>query len=73
LRFSWANGLDENDVHEEIFSVEKRGRSFPNDEDFETEVPKWLRQQPKYLCCGFQRTGKAMDKCISVGGGYVEK
>jgi hypothetical protein len=27
----------------------------------------------RLLCCGFRRTGKAMDKCISVGGRYVEK
>jgi hypothetical protein len=25
------------------------------------------------LWCGFRRTDKTIDKCVSVGGGYVEK
>jgi hypothetical protein len=27
----------------------------------------------RILCYGFRSTGKAMDNCINVGGGYVEK
>jgi hypothetical protein len=34
-------------------------------------VRKRLTQQLKRFL--FRRTGKAWDKCISVGGGYVEK
>jgi hypothetical protein len=34
---------------------------------------KWLRQQPKYFyAAGFDALVKPWDKCISVGGGYVE-
>jgi hypothetical protein len=39
-----------------------------------TEVRKWLRQQPKDFCAAsFDALIKRRDKCISVGGGYVEK
>jgi hypothetical protein len=36
-----------------------RGKRFAEDEEVETEVLKWLRQQSKDFCC-FRRTGKAM-------------
>jgi hypothetical protein len=37
-------------------------------------VQKWLRQQSKDLyAVGFNTLIKRWDKCISVGGGYVEK
>jgi hypothetical protein len=37
------------------------GKSFADDEEVETEMRKWLRQQSKYLYyCGFRYTGKAM-------------
>jgi hypothetical protein len=50
------------------------GRSFGYDEEVETEVRKWLRQQPKDFCAvGFDALVQRWDKCISVGGGYVEK
>jgi hypothetical protein len=51
--------------------AEKR---FADDEEVETEVRKWLRQQSKDFCAaGFDALVKRWDKCISVGGGYVEK
>jgi hypothetical protein len=54
--------------------VEKRGRRFADDEEVETEVRKWLRQQPKdFSSEGFDALVKRWDKCINVGGGYVEK
>jgi hypothetical protein len=31
------------------------------------QVLKWLRQQPKNFCA------EGFDKCINLGGGYVEK
>jgi hypothetical protein len=35
---------------------------------------KWLRQQSEDFCAaGFDALVKRWDKCISVGGGYVEK
>jgi hypothetical protein len=41
---------------------------------FETEVRKWLRQGSKdFYTAGFDALVKRWDKCISVGGGYVEK
>jgi hypothetical protein len=34
----------------------------------------WLRQQSKDFCAaGFDVLVKRWDKCINVGGGYVEK
>jgi hypothetical protein len=54
--------------------VEKRGRRFADEEEVETEVRKWLRQQSKdFYAAGFDALIKRWDKCISVGGGYVEK
>jgi hypothetical protein len=41
---------------------------------FETGTRKWLRQQSKYFyAAGFDALVKRWDKCINVGGGYVEK
>jgi hypothetical protein len=37
-------------------------------------VRKWFRQQSKFLyAAGFDALVKRWDKCINVGGGYVEK
>jgi hypothetical protein len=48
------------------------GKRFADDEEFETEVRKWLRQRPKGLyAAGFDALVKRWDKCIN-GGGYVE-
>jgi hypothetical protein len=49
-------------------------QTFADDEEVETEVRKWLRQQSEDFCAaGFEALVKLWDKCISVGGGYVEK
>jgi hypothetical protein len=60
VQFLWAKGLDANDIHKEMFLVyggkclsrkavhklaEKCGKHFADDEEVETEVRKWLRQQ----------------------------
>jgi hypothetical protein len=38
------------------------------------QVRKWLRQQSKdFYAAGFDALVKRWDKCITVGGGYVEK
>jgi hypothetical protein len=51
--------------------VEKRGKRFVDDEGFETEVRKWLRQQSKdFYAAGFDVLVKRWDKYINVG---VEK
>jgi hypothetical protein len=50
------------------------GKRFADDEEVETEVWKWLRQQSKDFCAaGFDALVKRWDKCINVGGGYIEK
>jgi hypothetical protein len=58
--FLWAKGLNSKDIHREMHPVygakylsrkalhnwvEKRGKRFADDEEVETEVRKWLRQQ----------------------------
>jgi hypothetical protein len=44
-----------------------------DDENVETEVGTWLRQQSKHFyAVEFDALIKRRDKCISVGGGYVE-
>jgi hypothetical protein len=54
--------------------VKKRRKCFADDEEVETKVRKWLRQQSKDVyAAGFDALVKRWDKCISVGGGYVEK
>jgi hypothetical protein len=49
-------------------------KRFADDEEDETEVQKWLRQQLKdFYAAGFDAPVKRKDKRISVGGGYIEK
>jgi hypothetical protein len=44
------------------------------EEEIEMEVRKWLRQQSKdFYAAGFDPLVKQWDKCINVGGGYVER
>jgi hypothetical protein len=44
------------------------GRLLADDEEVETEVLKWLRQQSKdFNAAGFDALVKRWDKCISVG------
>jgi hypothetical protein len=39
-----------------------------------TEERKWLRQQSKdFYAAGYEALVKGWDRCIKVGGGYVEK
>jgi hypothetical protein len=50
------------------------GKRFADDEEFETEARKCLRQQSKnFYGAGFEAVVKRRDKCIDVGRGYVEK
>jgi hypothetical protein len=54
--------------------VEKLGKRFVDDEEVETKVRKWLRQQLNdFRAAGFDILAKHWDKCINVVGGYVEK
>jgi hypothetical protein len=50
------------------------GKSFAYDEEVETEVWKWPRQQPKdFYAASLDALVKRWDKCINVRGGYVKK
>jgi hypothetical protein len=59
VRFLWAEGLNEKDIHKEMFPVysgkclSRRfhlgGKRFADDEEDETEVRRWLRQQSKHF------------------------
>jgi hypothetical protein len=54
--------------------AQKRGKVFADDEEVETEVRKWLRQQSKdFHAAGFDALVKRWDKYIIVSGGYVDK
>jgi hypothetical protein len=45
------------------------GKRFANDEEFEMEVQKWLRQQSKdFSVAGFDALVKRWNKCINVDG-----
>jgi hypothetical protein len=77
VRFVSTKGLNAKDIPKKMFPVygrkclmrktvhnwvEKRSKRFAEEEEVETEVRKWLREQSKRLvCCGFRRTGKAME------------
>jgi hypothetical protein len=77
------------DIHKEIFLVyggkclsckavhnwvKKLSETRSKVADDETEVQKWLRKDSKYLyAAGFDALIKPWNKCINVGGGYVEK
>jgi hypothetical protein len=67
--------LAHNDFH--VFGPLKQhlgGKRFADDEQVETEVWKWLRQQSKdFYAAGFDAPVKRLDKCINVCGRYVEK
>jgi major membrane immunogen (membrane-anchored lipoprotein) len=54
--------------------VEKRGKLFADDEEVEKEVRTRKRQQSNdSYAAGFDSLVKRWDKCINVGGKYVEK
>ncbi|GBN27465.1 hypothetical protein AVEN_153879-1, partial [Araneus ventricosus] len=45
-----------------------------DDDDVQHEVLLWMRQQPKEFCAaGIGAQMKRWDKCINIGGDYVEK
>jgi hypothetical protein len=50
------------------------GKRFTDDEEVETEVRMWLKQQSKdFYAAGFDTLVKRWDKCVNVSGGHVEK
>jgi hypothetical protein len=85
----WAKGFDVKDINKEMFPaygekclsrkavhscVEEFSQGGSKVVDDETETRKWLRQQTKdFYAAGFGALMKRWEKCINVGGGYVEK
>ncbi|GBN07064.1 hypothetical protein AVEN_39060-1 [Araneus ventricosus] len=50
------------------------GKHFADDGDVKHEVLLWMRQQPKeFHAAGIGALMKRWDKCINIGGDYVEK
>jgi hypothetical protein len=89
LQFLWAKGLNAKYIHKDVCPAEgethlsrkevhnwieklSQGRSkIAGDEMGER---KWLRQESKdFYAAGFDALVKSCDKCINVGGRYVEK
>jgi hypothetical protein len=89
VQFLWAEGLSAKNIHKEMFPVyggrclsckavqnwvENHSSGFADDVEVETEVLKWTRQQSKdFYAAGFDGLVNRWDKCINVGGGFVEK
>jgi hypothetical protein len=49
-------------------------RNIADDVEVETEVRKWLKLQSKEFCAAaFEALVKRYDRCIGVGGGYMEE
>jgi hypothetical protein len=86
--FLWAKKLNANDICKEMFPVHcgkcvsrnavhnwvKKGGKYFDGEEVKTEVRKWLIQQSKnFYAASFDTLVKRRNKCINVGGGYVEK
>jgi hypothetical protein len=81
VRFLWVKVLNAKNIHKEIFPVygakclshkavynwvEKHGIYLADDEEVETEVMKWLRQQSKdFSCAGFDTQVKRWDEDMS--------
>jgi hypothetical protein len=69
----WAKELNAKDIHKEMFPVYGGEMStfrkhFADDEEVDTEVRKWLKQQSKdfFYAAGFDALVKRWDKCINV-------
>jgi hypothetical protein len=72
--FLWAKGFEAKDIHKAVHSwVEKCGKRFADDE-VETVVWKWLRQQSEdYYAMSFDALVIQWGKYINVGEGHVKK
>jgi hypothetical protein len=47
---------------------------FNDDEELQSSIVEWLQSQAvEFYDCGIQKLVKRYDKCLSVGGNYVEK
>jgi hypothetical protein len=75
--FLWSKGLNAKDIHRETFPayggkhLSRKAVHNWVDEEVETKVRKWLKQQSKdFYVAGFDAQVRRWDKCISVGGEY---
>jgi hypothetical protein len=81
----WARGLNAKDIYKEKFRIYgekylshkavhswdgKRDKYFADDEEVETEMRKWLRQQSNTYTL---LVSTRWNKRINVGGRYIEK
>jgi hypothetical protein len=89
MRFLWAKGLNEKDIHKEMFSVyvgkclsrkrftnESRNslKDVRKSQMMPDQARKWLRQQSNdFYAASFDALVKQRDKCSSVDGAYIEK
>jgi hypothetical protein len=79
--FLYAKGLNAKDIHKEMIPVygaeclsRKTVSTLVTKVSLVRKMLKWLRQQSKdFYAEGFDALIKRWDKCINVGGGYVEK
>jgi transposase len=47
---------------------------FDDDEELQSSVVEWLQsQEVEFYDCGIQKLVKRYDKCLNMGGNYVEK
>jgi hypothetical protein len=84
-----GKGLNAKDIHKEMFPVyggkclsckvihnwvKKHGKRFTDNDEGETQVRKWLRQQSKdFYTASFDTLVKRWAKCINIGDEYVKK
>jgi hypothetical protein len=87
--FLWTKGLNTKDIHKEIFpvygwkcilckAVHVLARKSPSTLESRRWCPArcgngWDNSQKDFCAAGVDALVKRWDKCISVGGGYVEK
>jgi hypothetical protein len=72
-RFLWTKGPIANVIHKEVFLI-YCWKCLPLKAVNNSVAGKWLRQQSKYFyAAGFNTLVMRWDKCVNVGGGYVEK
>ncbi|GBO46688.1 hypothetical protein AVEN_43120-1 [Araneus ventricosus] len=73
-RQEWNPDLAPSDFHR--FGPLKQhigGKHFADDDDVQHEVLLWMRQQPKeFYAAGIGALIQRWDKCINIGGDYVE-
>jgi hypothetical protein len=88
LFFWWLKGLNAKDIHKEMFAVYfgkclllkavhnlvEKFKFVRKSQMMPDQLRQWLRQQSKdFYAAGVDVLTKRWNRCINVGGGYVEK